>query len=94
LPSSLKISNQPKGLNMSILFAIDPKTEETIVSASQPVSNKIDFIERISRNENGVLCNAVVTLTSITNAPDFDIKIFKAMDKVCQLIYSKHKLNK
>ena len=76
---------------MSFLFAIDPKTEETIVSASQLGSNKIDFIERISRNENEVLFNAVVTLTSITNAPDFDIKIFKAMDKVCQLIYSKHK---
>jgi hypothetical protein len=91
LPSSLKISHQSKALNMSFLFAIDPKTEETIVSASQPGSNKIDFIERISRNKNGVLFNAVVTLTSITNAPDFDIKIFKAMDKVCQLIYTKHK---
>ena len=76
---------------MSFLFAIDPNTEETIVSASQPGSNKIDFIERISVIENGVLFNAVVTLTSITNAPDFDNKIFKAMDKVCQLIYSKHK---
>jgi len=87
----IKISNQPKGLNMSFLFAIDPKTEETIVSTSQPGSNKIDFIERISGKENGVLFNAVVTLTSITNAPDFDTKIFKGMDKVCQLIYSKHK---
>jgi len=91
LSSSLSISNQPKDLNMSFLFAIDPKSEETIVSASQTGSNKIDFIERISRKENGVLFNAVVTLTSITNAPDFEIKIFKAMDKVCQLIYSKHK---
>lgn len=76
---------------MSFLFAIDPKTEVTIVSTSQLGSNKIDFIERIARKENGVLFDAVVTLTSITNAPDFDIKIFKAMDKVCQLIYSKHK---
>jgi hypothetical protein len=76
---------------MNFLFAIDPKSEETIVSTSQRGSNKIDFIERISRNKNGVLFNAVVTLTSITNTPDFDIKIFKAMDKVCQLIYSKHK---
>jgi hypothetical protein len=76
---------------MNFLFAIDPKSEETIVSASQAGSNKIDFIERISRKENEVLFNAVVTLTSITNTPDFDIKIFKAMDKVCQLIYSKHK---
>lgn len=76
---------------MNFLFAIDPKSEETIVSTSQRGSNKIDFIERISRNESGVLFNAIVTLTSITNAADFDIKIFKAMDKVCQLIYSKHK---
>ena len=76
---------------MSFLFAIDPKTEETIVSASQPGSNKIDFIERINRNDNEVLFNAVVTLTCITNATNFDIKIFKAMDKVCQLIYSKYK---
>jgi hypothetical protein len=91
LSSSLSISNQPKDLTMSFLFAIDSKSEETIVSASQTGSNKIDFIERISRNQNGVLFNAVVTLTSITNTPDFDIKIFKAMDKVCQLIYSKHK---
>jgi hypothetical protein len=91
LSSSLSISNQPKDLNMNFLFAIDPKSEETIVSTSQPGSNKIDFIERISRNESGVLFNAIVTLTSITNAADFDIKIFKAMDKVCQLIYSKHK---
>ncbi len=76
---------------MSILFAIDPNSKETIVSESQPGSNKIDFIERINRGENEILFNAVVTLTSITKIPDFDIKIFKAMDKVCQLIYSKYK---
>ena len=61
---------------MSILFAIDPSTEATIVSASQKGSNKIDFIERINRNDNEVLFNAVVTLTCITNAANFDIKIF------------------
>jgi hypothetical protein len=76
---------------MSILFAIDPSAEATIVSASQKGSNKIDFIERINRNDNEVLFNAVVTLTCITKAANFDIKIFKAMDKVCQLIYSKYK---
>ena len=76
---------------MNILFAIDPNAEATIVSASQKGSNKIDFIERINRNDNEVLFNAVVTLASITNAANFDIKIFKAMDKVCQLIYSKYK---
>ena len=73
------------------LFAIDPKTEEVIVSESPKGSNKINFIERIKRKENELLYNAVVTLTSITNAPDLDMSIFKAMDKVCQLIYGKQK---
>lgn len=76
---------------MSILFAIDSNTEETIVSASQKGSNTIDFIERVKRSDSEVLFNAVVTLTSITNVANFDIKIFNAMDKVCQLIYSKYK---
>ena len=73
------------------LFAIDPKTEEVIVSESPKGSNKINFIERIKRKENELLYNAVVTLTSVTNAPDLDMSIFKAMDKVCQLIYGKQK---
>ena len=76
------------------LFAIDPKTEEVIVSESPKGSNKINFIERIKRKENELLYNAVVTLTSISNAPDLDMTFFKAMDKVCQLIYGKHKGNK
>ena len=76
---------------MSILFAIDSNTEETIVSASQKGSNKINFIERVKRSDKEVLFNAVVTLTSITNTANFDIKMFNAMDKVCQLIYSKYK---
>ena len=76
------------------LFAIDPKTEEVIVSESPKGSNKINLIERIKRKENELLYNAVVTLTSITNAPDLDMSIFKAMDKVCQLIYGKQKGNK
>jgi hypothetical protein len=76
---------------MSVLFAIDKNTEETLVSESQKGSNKIDFIERIPRLENEILYNAVVTLTSITTSPNLDVAIFKAMDKVCQLIYNKHK---
>jgi hypothetical protein len=78
-------------MNNSKLFALDLKTEETLISDSSKGSNKIDFIERIGRKENEILYNAVVTLTSITNAPNFDIAIFKAMDKVCQIIYNKHK---
>jgi hypothetical protein len=40
---------------MSILFAIDSNTEETIVSASQKGSNTIDFIERVKRSDSEVL---------------------------------------
>ena len=76
---------------MSMLFAIDTKTEEVIVSDSPKGSNEIKFIERIKRQENEVLYNAVVTLTSITKDPNFDVTIFKAMDKVCQMIYNKNK---
>jgi hypothetical protein len=74
------------------LFAIDPKTEEIIVSESPKGSNQINFIERISRQENELLFNAIITLTSISQAPDLDVPIFKAMDKVCQLIYAKSKI--
>lgn len=73
------------------LFAIDPKTEEVIVSESPKGSNKINLIERIKRQENELLYNAVIILTTISQAPDLDVPIFKAMDKVCQLIYGKQK---
>jgi len=76
---------------MNLLFAVDTNTEEVIVSESPKGSNKVSFIERITRNENEMLYNAAVTLTSITKAPNFDVAIFKAMDKVCQMIYTKHK---
>jgi hypothetical protein len=75
---------------MNLLFAIDQNTQEIIVSESPKGSNKINFIERIRRQENDMLFNAVSTLTSISKASDFDISIFKAMDKVCQMIYNKH----
>lgn len=78
-------------MSKGVLFAIDVKTEEIIVSESPKGSNKINFIERIARKDQELLYMAVVTLTSITVAPDFDMAIFKAMDKVCQLMYSKHK---
>jgi len=81
-------------MNMNLLFAIDQNTQEIIVSDSPKGSNKINFIERIKRQENDALFNAVATLTSISKASDFDITIFKAMDKVCQMIYSKHNSSK
>ena len=76
---------------MSMLFAIDTKTEEIIVSDSPKGSNEIKFIERIKHVDNEVLYNSVVALTSITKDPNFDVTIFKAMDKVCQMIYNKNK---
>ena len=78
-------------MKKTILFATDFNTEETIVSESQKGSNKVNFIERIHRTENELLFDAVATLTKITKSPNFDIAIFKAMDKVCQMIYNKHK---
>jgi len=76
---------------MSMLFAIDLKTDEIIISDSPKGSNEIKFIERINLENSEVLYNAVVALTSITKDPNFDISIFKAMDKVCQMLYAKHK---
>jgi len=78
-------------MNKNTLFAIDLNTEEIIISDSPKGSNKINFIERIGRQDNNMLYDAVVTLTSITNASNFDVAIFKAMDKVCQMIYNKRK---
>ena len=77
-------------MNQTILFAIDLNTEEILVSSSEKGTRKVNFIERINRKENELLFNAVVTLTSTTTSPDFDLEIFKAMDKVCQMIYGKH----
>jgi hypothetical protein len=78
-------------MNNTILFAVDLNTKEIIISNSPKRSNKINFIERIKYQDNNILYDAVVTLTSITNAENFDSSIFRAMDKVCQMIYTKHK---
>jgi hypothetical protein len=73
------------------LFAIDEKTEEVIVSESPKGSNKINLIERISRQKNEMLFSAVKTLSLITKEEELDMSIFKAMDKVCQGIYTRSK---
>jgi hypothetical protein len=79
---------------MSILFAIDTNTEEVIVSETQKGSNKINFIERIKQQDNNNLYKAVELLTSYSNSSDFDATIFKAVDKLCLMIYNKHKEKK
>lgn len=78
----------------TILFAIDHETQETIVSTSKKGSNKVDFEEKINRIDNELLFEAVAILTKITNTPGFDVNVFKAMDKVCELIYQKHTANR
>ena len=80
-------------MNNSYLFAIDSISEEVLVSQSANGTNKIDFIEKISRIENEILYNAVLTLTSVSQDPNMDVAIFKASDKLCHLIYAKHCLN-
>ena len=79
-------------MNKSLLFAIDTNTEEVIVSDSLKGSNKIKFIERIKRSDNDIIYNAVQTLTSITKSTIFDAATFTSMDKVCQMMYNKHKV--
>ena len=81
-------------MNKSLLFAIDIETQEVIVSGSSKGSNKINFIERIVQSDNVMFYNAVQTLTSITKSSNFDMAIFKSMDKVCQMMYHKHKEGK
>ena len=81
-------------MNKNLLFAIDIQTQEVIVSGSSKGSNKINFIERIVKSDNVMFYNAVQTLTSISKSSNFDMDIFKEMDKVCQMLYSKHKESK
>ena len=81
-------------MNKSLLFAIDIDTQEVIVSGSSKGSNKINFIERIVQSDNIMFYNAVQTLTSISKSSNFDMDIFESMDKVCQMMYRKHKESK
>tara|TARA_B100001142_G_C14181991_1_gene596533 strand:- start:657 stop:905 length:249 start_codon:yes stop_codon:yes gene_type:complete len=78
-------------MNRNLLFAIDVNMQEVIVSESSKESNKINFIERIKQSDNNMFFNAVITLTSITKSSSFDARMFKSMDKVCQMMYYKYK---
>ena len=81
-------------MKTTILFALDLENEEILISESEKGSNKVNLIERIQRKNNELLFDAIVTLTRIASSADIDLAIFKAMDKVCQMIYSKHVENK
>jgi len=74
-----------------LLFAIDYKKNEVIVSESSKENNKINFIERIKKSDNDIFFSTVVRLTNITKAASLNIKIFKSVDRECQMIYNKHK---
>jgi len=76
---------------MNKLFAIDENTQEIIVSESPKGSKEIHFLERIGRKDNELLYNAVLTLTRMSWEEDLDMKLFKAMDKICQELYNKFK---
>lgn len=87
---ALKFSKNLNDMKTTILFALDLKTEEILISETEKGSNKVNLIERIQRKDNELLYDAIVTLTRIASSADIDLAIFKAMDKVCQMIYSKH----
>jgi len=72
---------------MDKLFALDESTNEVVVSESPKGSNSIKLVERINRGDDELLFQAVSILTMISKSPNFDAKMFKAMDRVCQLIY-------
>lgn len=75
-------------MSKNLLFAVDGKTEDVIISESPKGTNKVHFIERMRRSENEILYQAVITLTLMAQAPNPDIAAFKAMDKVCNLVYA------
>lgn len=77
-------------MNSNFLFAIDIASEEVVVSESPKGTNKINFVERIQRKDNEELYKAVIALSEIAKAADFNVSDFKAMDKACQMAYKKH----
>ena len=77
-------------MSKGFLFAIDKDTEEVIVSNSTKGSNKVNLVTRVKKQECTALYHAVQTLAAVAAASPFDATIFKAMDKVCQLIYTNY----
>jgi hypothetical protein len=78
-------------MNRNFLFAVDTASEEVIVSESPKGTNKINFVERIKRKDNDDLYQAVIALSEFAQAANFNTSDFKEMDKVCQMMYKKHK---
>ena len=77
-------------MSNSLLFAIDNKKQEVVISNSKKGTKKINLIEHINKKDNDILFNAVNTLTSIAKSRHFDIKVFEVMQKICEMIYKNH----
>ncbi len=90
MEDAIYIKNQQR---MTTLFAIDDNAKDVVVSTSEKGSSKIGFVERIAQTDNSILYSAVELLTTFSRAPYFDASIFKAVDKVCLMIYLRHKEN-
>lgn len=80
-------------MKKTLLFAIDPTKEEIIVSASAKGSYQVQPVERMPRQTNELLYDAVALLSAMTDSPHFNMAVFRSMDKVCQLMYAQHQLN-
>jgi hypothetical protein len=76
---------------MKKMFAIAEQTGEVIVSESRMGSKAIVFIERITKQKNEKLYDAVMKLTDMAKSPDLDLMEFKALDKACQAMYTEYK---
>jgi hypothetical protein len=74
---ALKFSKNSNDMKTTILFALDLKTDEILISESEKGSNEVNLIERIERNKNELLFDAIVTLTRIASSADIDLAIFK-----------------
>jgi len=87
----IDLSSDLNSRKMNKLFAIDTETQEVIVSESPKGSKAIHFIERVAKKDNAELYDSVVKLSDMARAADFDMKEFKALDKICQGLYRKYK---
>ena len=76
-------------MKTNYLFAIDAATNDILVSESAKGSFKVTLIERIPSAEDELLFDAVTLLTKISKQTEVDVPLFKAVEKVCQLIYGR-----
>ena len=83
------IINKITNMKTNYLFAIDAATNDILVSESAKGSFKVTLIERIPSAEDELLFDAVALLTKISKQTEVDVPLFKAVEKVCQLIYGR-----